>query len=213
MKATVEFLGWGGLHIHFRVQPNYSAVLMLCCVCVVLSLGLWQLIFLWLSHKRLYITSSVRSQMSNDDTLMTDDRTQTMMCWRGTNLGQRLYTDGIIIIKRGFIFMKSNCRCKGPYLGKGSNKKWNFPLRGGAHWALMWYLTRKSLYQYLMPDYARRCQTSTLILVAINFWRNSDQIKKKTLTELENNRECLNIGAVPTYKRHNIGTVPTSKIK
>ena len=36
LKATVEFVRWGGLHSHFRVQPNYSveAVLFLCCVVV-----------------------------------------------------------------------------------------------------------------------------------------------------------------------------------
>ena len=43
-QATVEFLwwvvGWGGMHSHFHVQPNYSAdvvadvVLWLCCVVV-----------------------------------------------------------------------------------------------------------------------------------------------------------------------------------
>ena len=29
-------------------------------------------------------------------------------------------------------------------------------------------------YQYLMLDYACRCQTSTLIMIPTNFWRNSD---------------------------------------
>ena len=50
---------------------------------------------------------------------------------------------------------------------------------GGAHWVLMWHLTRRGLCQCLMPDYARRCRTSTLIMVPINFWRNSDPFKKK----------------------------------
>ena len=62
---------------------------------------------------------------------------------------------------------------------------------GGAHWVLMWHLTRRSLYQCLMPYYAHRCQTSTLITVQINFWQNSDPFSKKEhfsswkLTELE----------------------------
>ena len=51
--------------------------------------------------------------------------------------------------------------------------------RGGAHWALMWHLNRSDLCQCLMPDYAQRCRTSTLIMVPINFWRNSDPFKKK----------------------------------
>ena len=52
-------------------------------------------------------------------------------------------------------------------------------LGGGAHWVLMWHLTRRGLYHCLMPDYAWRCRTSTLIMVPINFWRNSDPFKKK----------------------------------
>ena len=32
-----------------------------------------------------------------------------------------------------------------------------------------------------LPDYARRCRTSTLIMVPINFWRNSDPFKKKKI--------------------------------
>ena len=35
--------------------------------------------------------------------------------------------------------------------------------------------------QFLMPDYAHRYRTSTLIMVPINFWRNSDQFKKKNI--------------------------------
>ena len=31
----------------------------------------------------------------------------------------------------------------------------------------------------LMPDYAHKCRTSTLKMVPINFWRNSDPFKKK----------------------------------
>ena len=38
----------------------------------------------------------------------------------------------------------------------------------------------RGLFHCLMPEYARRCQTSTLIRVPINFWRNSDPFKKKT---------------------------------
>ena len=40
--------GWGwGLHSHFHVQPNYSVVvvLWLCCVVVVLSLGLCGVVY------------------------------------------------------------------------------------------------------------------------------------------------------------------------
>ena len=54
----------------------------------------------------------------------------------------------------------------------------SFEMRG-AHWVLMWHLTRSGLYHCLMPYYAQRCQTSTLIMVPINFWRNSDPFKRK----------------------------------
>ena len=47
--------------------------------------------------------------------------------------------------------------------------------RGGAHWALMWHFTS---YQFLMPEYTHRCRT-ILIMVPINYWRNSDPFKKK----------------------------------
>ena len=47
------------------------------------------------------------------------------------------------------------------------------------HWALMWHLSHRCLCQCFMPDYAWRCRTSTLIMVPINFWRNSDTFKKK----------------------------------
>ena len=46
-------------------------------------------------------------------------------------------------------------------------------------WALMWHFARRGLYHCLMPDYTHRCRTSTLIMVPINFWRNSDLFKKK----------------------------------
>ena len=47
--------------------------------------------------------------------------------------------------------------------------------------ALMWHLARRGLYYCLMPDCAWRCRTSTLIMVPINFWRNSDPFKKKSI--------------------------------
>ena len=47
------------------------------------------------------------------------------------------------------------------------------------NWVLMWHLTRRGLCHCLMPDYARRSRTSTLIMVPIKFWRNSDPFKKK----------------------------------
>ena len=50
---------------------------------------------------------------------------------------------------------------------------------GGAHWALMWHLARRVLYHCLMPDYAWRCRTSTLIMIPIDIWRNSDLFKNK----------------------------------
>ena len=36
LKASVEWVGWGGMHSHFFVQPNYSVevVLWLCYVVV-----------------------------------------------------------------------------------------------------------------------------------------------------------------------------------
>ena len=36
-----------------------------------------------------------------------------------------------------------------------------------------------------MPNYAHRCRTSTLIIVPINFWRNSDPFKKRTFFKLK----------------------------
>ena len=39
-------------------------------------------------------------------------------------------------------------------------------------------LPHRGLCHCLMPDYARRCRTSTLIMVPINFCRNSDPFKK-----------------------------------
>ena len=51
----------------------------------------------------------------------------------------------------------------------------------GAHWLLLLHLTRRGLYPCLMSDYAHRCRTSTLIMIPINFWRNSDHLKKKNI--------------------------------
>ena len=45
---------------------------------------------------------------------------------------------------------------------------------------------RRGLFHCLMPDYARRCRTSTLIMVPINFWQNSDPLKKKHFSWLKN---------------------------
>ena len=51
------------------------------------------------------------------------------------------------------------------------------------------------LYHCLMLDYERRCRISTLIMVPISFWRNSDLFKKKIvflaqkLTKLEHFKE------------------------
>ena len=56
---------------------------------------------------------------------------------------------------------------------------------------MVWHFARKDLYHCLMPDYAWRYRTSTLIMAPINFWWNSDPFKKKNiflaqkLTELE----------------------------
>ena len=35
LKATIDFLWWWGwsLHSHFRIQPNYSVEVVLCCRC------------------------------------------------------------------------------------------------------------------------------------------------------------------------------------
>ena len=59
------------------------------------------------------------------------------------------------------------------------------PMKGGergGHTGL-WCDTspRKGLCHCLMPDYTRRCRTSPLIMVPINFWRNSDPFKKKNI--------------------------------
>ena len=60
-----------------------------------------------------------------------------------------------------------------------------YPLEGegGAHWTLMWHLACRGLYHCLMPDYARRCRTSALIMVPVNFWRNSDPLKIKHIAQ------------------------------
>ena len=59
--------------------------------------------------------------------------------------------------------------------------KYDFVLYGGrgAHWVLMWHLTREGIYLSFMPDYAQKCRTRSLIMVPIEFWRNSDLFKKK----------------------------------
>ena len=31
LEAAVEFVWWGGVQSHFRVQPNYSVEVVLCC--------------------------------------------------------------------------------------------------------------------------------------------------------------------------------------
>ena len=53
-------------------------------------------------------------------------------------------------------------------------------ISGGGHTGL-WCDTspRRGLCHCLMPDYALRCRTSTMIMVPINFWRNSDPFKKE----------------------------------
>ena len=61
----------------------------------------------------------------------------------------------------------------------------SFPWVGPPHWVLMWHLARRGLYQCSMPDYASMCQTSTMIMVPINLWQNSDPFKKKTLLKLK----------------------------
>ena len=38
---------------------------------------------------------------------------------------------------------------------------------------------RRGLCQSFMLEYAHRCRTSTVIIVPINFWQNSDPFKKK----------------------------------
>ena len=45
---------------------------------------------------------------------------------------------------------------------------------------VMWHLAHRGLYRFLMPDYSHRCRTSTLIMIPINFWWNSDPFKKRT---------------------------------
>ena len=42
-------------------------------------------------------------------------------------------------------------------------------------------LWQKWLCLYPMPHYGRGCRISTLIMVPINFWRNSDLFKKKNI--------------------------------
>ena len=47
------------------------------------------------------------------------------------------------------------------------------------HWALMWHLTSEGSLSLFNAGLKRRCRTSTLIMVPINVWRNSDPFEKK----------------------------------
>ena len=91
------------------------------------------------------------------------------------------------------------------YLKLGSNYANNFPTnarfgrclmrtckdRGGAKWLLCDTSPRRGLCNCLMPDYACRCRSCILIMVPINFWRNSNPFRKENiflpqkLTELD----------------------------
>ena len=51
--------------------------------------------------------------------------------------------------------------------------------KGGGHSGLLCDTSSKRVCLYLMPHYGRGCRISTLIMVPINFWRNSDLFKKK----------------------------------
>ena len=51
---------------------------------------------------------------------------------------------------------------------------------------------------YPMPHYARGCRISTLIMVAINFWRNSDLSKKKE------SFSCSKIDKVRAFQRKSL---------
>ena len=52
--------------------------------------------------------------------------------------------------------------------------------KGGRH-TWLWCDTspHRVLCHCLMPNYERRCRISTLIMIPINFWRNSDPLKEK----------------------------------
>ena len=50
---------------------------------------------------------------------------------------------------------------------------------GGAHWALMWHLARRGVSWFLISEYALWFPTSPLMMVPINFWWNSDLVKKR----------------------------------
>ena len=68
------------------------------------------------------------------------------------------------------------------YMKKTSDNLADKISKGGfahTHWVLMWHLTRRGLYNCFMPDYARRCRISPLIMVPINFWQTSDPFKKR----------------------------------
>ena len=51
----------------------------------------------------------------------------------------------------------------------------------GGHSGLWCDTSSKWVCLYPMPHYGRGCRISTLIMVPINFWRNSDLFKKKNI--------------------------------
>ena len=67
----------------------------------------------------------------------------------------------------------------------------------GGHSGLWCDASSKLVCLYSMPHYAHGCRISTLIMVPINFWRNSDLFKKKIvflaqkLTKLDHFKENL----------------------
>ena len=54
---------------------------------------------------------------------------------------------------------------------------------GGGYSGIWCDTSWKLVCLYLMPHYARGCHISTLIIVPINFWQNSDLLKKKKLAQ------------------------------
>ena len=78
---------------------------------------------------------------------------------------------------------------------------------GGGHTGL-WGDTspRRGLCHCLKPDYAHKCRTSTLIMVPINYWQNSDPFKKKhflaqKFTKLEHFLKCLKYSVVNLWNK------------
>ena len=51
MNAGVEFVWWGGVRSHFRVQPNYSVEVVLWLYCVVVGVGVVTIFFLAMSPR------------------------------------------------------------------------------------------------------------------------------------------------------------------